>query len=284
VSHATRTQSGQAPTSASRDDFYTGVAQSFNDLIGAFRLVYHQYVEAGYCAPRTDRNRQFRLSPYALLPDVATLVARPREARAGALPDARVVATMTMMVDHPQFGLPMDALFPDELAKLRERGRRLMEVGLLADRRELMAERLGSLLSFFKILYDHSRFVSDTHDVVITVNPHHAPFYRRYFGFEQIGEPRNYAYVENNPAVLLRLDMVAGHPDQVRTRRLREMLLGAPLPLEIVKPSYRPEGRDLRELLAGCEECDGPAEAIRRLACFSVCSGIPMADLVERPT
>ena len=37
--------------------------------------------------------------------------------------------------------------------------------------------------------------------------PDHAAFYKRFFAFEQIGEPRSYPTVKNNPVVPLRMDL-----------------------------------------------------------------------------
>ena len=67
------------------------------------------------------------------------------------------------------------------------------------------AQGLLELMRFSFYYAIHSR----CDDVVIGVHPEHAPFYRRIFGFELIGDVRKYPIVKDNPATLLRFNLQA---------------------------------------------------------------------------
>ena len=58
--------------------------------------------------------------------------------------DANVGYTMTLFRDNPQ-GLALDSVYALALNDLRRKGRRLMEVGMLADRRESAARGMAAL-------------------------------------------------------------------------------------------------------------------------------------------
>jgi len=123
--------------------------------------------------------------------------------------------TMTLFRDSPE-GLALDSVYPRHLNKLRRKGRRLLEVGMLADRRRRASRGVGALFSMMRWAVHFGLHV-DLTDIVIGVHPRHARFYERCYGFEQFASPTSYPLVRNNPVVPLRL-------------RLRERLANAVLP------------------------------------------------------
>lgn len=123
--------------------------------------------------------------------------------------------TMTLFRDNPM-GLALDSVYAQELDALRQSGRRLLEVGMLADRRESAARGIGALFSMMRWAI-HFGLHTDLTDIVIGVHPRHAAFYMRCYGFEEFAAPTDYPLVRNNPVVGLRL-------------RLREMLANDVLP------------------------------------------------------
>ena len=112
-----------------------------------------------------------------------------------------VFGTITVGIDSPA-GLQADPLYRHELDAFRQRGRLLCEItGLAVDSPVQAKEALGGL---FHLAYIQARLIDKADDVVIEVNPRHAPFYQRLLGFGQIGPLRHCQRV-NAPAVLLHL-------------------------------------------------------------------------------
>ena len=123
-----------------------------------------------------------------------------------------VVATLTVTRDSRQ-GLLADALYKGEIDGLRdEQGvltRVVCEVSKLAVDPDFSSKEL--LASLFRAAHRHARLQFGASDAVIEVNPRHARYYERWFGFQQLGELKQCARV-NAPAVLLhqKLDGMEG--------------------------------------------------------------------------
>ena len=127
-------------------------------------------------------------------PDRITLVASDEHA---------IFGTITLGLDGKD-GILADALYPDELLRLRQRGARLCELTRLAMDTDINArEVLGALLH---LVYIHGRLIHGVTDVVIEVHPRHAGFYQRMLGFRRIGDERICPRV-NAPALLLHLEL-----------------------------------------------------------------------------
>lgn len=117
--------------------------------------------------------------------------------------DETVFGAMSVRLDSTR-QLLADDLYPDELACLRRQGAQLCEFTRLAVETQRGAREI--LATMFHLAYMHARLIHRMTDVVIEVNPHHAPFYRRMLGFLQIGERRICPRVAA-PALLMRLDL-----------------------------------------------------------------------------
>jgi hypothetical protein len=134
------------------------------------------------------------------------------------------VATMTVGLDSPQ-GMYVAGLFGDEVAKLRDEGKKLCEFTKLA-----VAETVRSnpvLGAIFHIAFIYAIDIHQCTDLLIEVSPRHVNFYRRMLGFTKVGVERFDPRV-HSPAVLLRLDLqhcaneiarVGGLRDQGRVER-----------------------------------------------------------------
>ena len=117
--------------------------------------------------------------------------------------EARTAGTLTIGVDAGN-GLLVDEANREIVDGLRRTGRRVVELRRLAVRDELGAKVV--LAHLFRAAYLVGRVWHDATDVLIEVNPRHASFYRRIFGFVRMGDEWICARV-NAPAVLLRLDI-----------------------------------------------------------------------------
>lgn len=148
----------------------------------ASMLVRQMYACRGYHAEAIE--------PHAEEPDRLTLAAWHKD---------EVLATLTLGRDSPA-GLLADALYSRELDSLRHPDRTVCEVTRLAVAPDASSSDL--LVTLIQVAYQHATQVLGATDLVMEVNPRHAPYYRRLWGYRQLGELRQCQRVEA-PAVLL---------------------------------------------------------------------------------
>ena len=117
----------------------------------------------------------------------------------------KTVGTLTVGVDGGN-GLLVDEANREMVDGLRQAGRRVVELRRLAVRDAVGMKVV--LAHLFRAAYFVGREVHDATDVLIEVNPRHASFYRRIFGFVRMGDEWICARV-NAPAVLLWLDIAS---------------------------------------------------------------------------
>lgn len=205
------------------------VAAHRSQLRQACRLVYQSYLAAGLAPPN---RHQMRATPHHLLPTTQVMVAEVR---------GRVSATLTLVRDG-ELGLPMEAVFPREVSRRRDRGVRCAEVTALA----AGSDQLCCSFSGVVRLIGFATQFAIAHGVdegLIAVHPRHAGFYERFFGFEVInGQQRAYSSVCGQPAVALSLDLNQLQRSVSRAQRRllqpsysRSDLEARPLKRELVK-------------------------------------------------
>ena len=181
------------------------LAWSVEEQTEADRLVQLRYAWRGYAAVRESGEPLFEQAPS---PDGSTLLAH----RAGML-----VGTITLGVD----GLLAEQANRAIVDAIKRGGRRVIELRRLAVRDTVDSRAV--LAELFRAAYCIGRLVHRATDALIEVNPRHAGFYSRVFGFVRLGDPWICARV-NAPAVLMHLD--ASKLD-LRLRLARPQGLGA---------------------------------------------------------
>ncbi len=192
------------------------VATSLDEVIAAWQLVYRAYLRAGLILPNLHG---IHTNPGAVQSGTAVIVGVLR---------GEMCATISGYLDTAE-GLPLDAVYAPELAELRAEGHRLVEVGLLADRRANLSRSLEATLRLMKFAYFWGALNGMT-DIVVGVHPHHSRFYQRIFGFTLIGEEGACPWVNRAPVVPLRLELGAVEDLNSAPRGLRFFLRD---PLEI---------------------------------------------------
>ncbi|NTV71507.1 MAG: hypothetical protein HGA71_15335 [Azonexaceae bacterium] len=172
-----------------------GASEAFEppELKVAPAVTYHQHRACSALVRRMYAWRGYRISP------PRQLIEDPNHATLGAWIEGELVATLTASRDSSA-GLLADNLYADELAALRKPSRVISEVTRLAVDTDCHDPEI--LKSLFRSSYQYARAVFGVTDVVIEVNPRHASYYRREFGFSQIGNIRTCPRVDA-PAVLL---------------------------------------------------------------------------------
>ena len=195
----------------------------------AFELVHDNYVASGYMSPQPSG---LRLSVHNAMPTTRTFVSLLQE---------EIVATVTLFCDS-SLGLPLDSLYSREIGALREEGRYLSEVGMLADRRWQLSQSVSLLMEMMKCMFWAAK-EGGLSDLLITVNPKHKKFYKRFLCFEEYGGEKRYGAVRGAPAVLLRLDLLKLTAERVPRETVRKLFFGDP-----------PQGADLQRGYRMCPE------------------------------
>src|SRR5690606_25340452 len=109
-------------------------------------------------------------------------------------------------------------LFPAEVAARRAAGVRVAEVSCLADRRQGTARFFGLFCELSRLMAQLARNTG-VDELLVVVNPRHAPLYRRYMAFEQIGDEREYEAVQGFPAVALSLNFAKAKVEKPKSWR-----------------------------------------------------------------
>jgi hypothetical protein len=176
------------------------------------RLVHASYLARGITPEHVSG---VRVTPHLLLPTTMVFVA--------VTADGAVVGTVSLVLDS-RLGLPMDAVYPAELARLRGERRVLAEVGALSVAPALRHSGLVHLLN--KVMFRVARERCGVDDLVIAVHPRAQDLYRAALLFERIGDVRSYAGLNASAlAVALRLDL--------RTFRARALAAFGPRPATV---------------------------------------------------
>lgn len=168
------------------------IAESRDEYAQSFALVYREYLDSGYITSPHPSGLHF--SAFNFLPSTCIFIFRTF---------LTVISTLTQIFDSDEFGLPMDALYREELDHLRSQGRKITELSALATPKETRWCNLMVFLS--KTMFEYSR-LNGVNDICIMVNPKHVRFYKTMFLFDDFGPERFYAGV-GAPAVALRIDM-----------------------------------------------------------------------------
>ena len=210
-----------APCLVSREssEISIKVASSREERYGAFRLAYIAYHRAGLCGARDEG---LRITPYQLLTTTDVIVANLR---------GETISTLSLVRDG-SLGLPLEAIYPEEVRQRRAAAVRLAEVSCLADRRQDSGRFFGLFSELARIMIqmaDRER----VDQLLIAVHPRHARMYCRVMAFKQVGADREYPAVNGNPAVLLCLDLA-----EVKSQRseIWQRFVGEPLPEALVQP------------------------------------------------
>src|SRR5690348_4423802 len=152
--------------------------------------------------------------------------------------------TMTLFRDNPM-GLALDSVYAPHLDKMRRQGRRLLEVGMLADRRQCASRGITALFSMMRWAI-HFALHTDLTDIVIGVHPRHTQFYVRCYDFEEFAPPTSYPMVRNHPVVPLRLRLL----ERLRKDVLPRGLVNAcanPVPASAFSHRFAFEPKQLRD-------------------------------------
>ncbi len=184
---------GDVARSRRTTDLRFGVADSIDQVMEAWRLVYRSYRQIDII----DENPfALHTAPQVLTPSTAVITGHCGNDLAS-----------TLTIIHDRGDLPLDCVYKAELDQLRDQGRHLVEVSLLADRRSSVTRSLNAMVGMMHYVYFQAYYGKSI--VLCGVHPHHAGFYKKMLGFNAIGRETTYPTVKNHPVVLLAVDLMA---------------------------------------------------------------------------
>ena len=163
------------------------VATSFKEVTEAWCTVYKQYLGASLILPNQLSIFTF---PEYISNNTAVIMGKKM---------GHTVCTVSALLDSER-GLPLDHYYGRDLRNMRNEGKKLIEIGLLADSRGT-----GNFNNITGLMSGIARYgvFSDHHDFVIGVHPRRIPFFNQVFGFKQAGEIKDYGKLKTAPVVLM---------------------------------------------------------------------------------
>ena len=168
------------------------------DYFSAFHLVYNTFVKSGFIKPSAS---PFRLAPQHSNKDSRVFIGFHRKGRT-----EKSIYSISIFPDS-DMGLPMDTVFKKELDYLRSQGRFVAEAGHLAADPLYKMNTMNIPMLGNKILHQYASQHLNADDIVIAIHPKYRWIYEDLLLFEKIGEIKEYAYANNNPALAMRLDL-----------------------------------------------------------------------------
>jgi hypothetical protein len=163
------------------------VATTFSEVLDAWGLVYHRYHDAGLIKPNDYNIFTF---PEYLSNNSAVLIGGENNS---------TVCTISAVIDGEK-RLPLENYYADELNRMRDEGKKLIEIGLHADSRNR-----SSISDITDLMAGIARFGVQTnhHDFIIGVHPRRVSFYQTVFGFKPVGPVKSYQKLDTAPVILL---------------------------------------------------------------------------------
>lgn len=206
----------------------TAAAQNVEDLMSCYRLVYDAYSEKGYCA---EKNSRLHFTHHCFFPKSRTFLLKEKD---------KLKGTVSLIPDSPG-GLPLDSVFPNELAWLRGLNKKVAEISLLAIEDEgarrrfplTQFEKQSILFFLFKIMYEYARREEGITDFIIGVHPKHETLYKNLL-FNSLAPAKSYGAVNGHPVILLHLNLLRA--EQMWPVFLKVFMAGNVTSNEIVDP------------------------------------------------
>jgi len=166
-------------------------ACTLQDLRQAYRLVYYMYRRAGYIRSHPCK---LRIRTFEACPETATFVAEKR---------GRIFATLGLVLDSSDLGLPSDGPFRGELDALRSRGMRLCEG---TNQAVIPSFRRTAVPTELMRCGVAQAYAEGRNAIIVTVSPAHSSFYEL-LGFRRMTQVRNYSSALDDPVVMMCLNM-----------------------------------------------------------------------------
>ena len=171
------------------------IAQNEQEIQQAVDLVSEVYIAEGYFSSDQINTK---IQSYLLQPYATTIL---------AFYNSQVIGAISL-IRNTDTGLPMDDIFSTELVPIRKQYQTIAEICQFAIEKSTSEDRKKSMQVSFGLLA-HTIHVLRSEQITgacFTINPKHLVFYTS-IGCEQIGDEKQYALVNNAPALALFMDI-----------------------------------------------------------------------------
>ena len=158
-----------------------------------YRLTHDSYVSKAYTEIQ-DNGLLLHYPEFDVIPETKVLA---------ALQDGKMIGTISLTIDGP-FGFTLDRDFRDDIAKLRDEGRRVAVIWRLVVREDCRSSRtvlLGLISAVTRLAISHG-----VNTYLFEVNPKHERVYMRLLNMSVVARNEGAQGLQHAPAVLLRGD------------------------------------------------------------------------------
>lgn len=216
------------------------IAENCSELLSAYQLVYHRYLENGYVG--ACRNKIVYKPSFGLQHSRTIVALSPTE--------DNVIGTITIVGDNGR-NLEVAETYPEQVAALRSDRRTLAEVTCLciAPKPTIPSKSIFLGLTKFAI---HHGLLHGYSDLLLAVHPRHYPAYLRTFRATKIGPERAYASANGSPAFLCQIDL-GRLALRMSPRFQQAYFMDVESPESYGGPAIKPEDHRLFCHLAGIE-------------------------------
>lgn len=209
------------------------IATTLREVLECWSLVYKQYTKVGFIETNPLRIFTYEccISPFS-----AVIY--------GKFAD-EVQCTMTCVADAGE--LPLDSCYGEELDRLRDEGKRLVEFCLFASRRRSPVEILDLICQ----VQQFARYCEYT-DLVCCIHPNRASLYSKLYGMVELGPHKEYKKTNNQPATLMYLDL--NSVNNVFYTHLKRFALQPNMLNYGSRFTFDPEFAEVKNLMHQCKE------------------------------
>lgn len=181
---------GTCRVQAPSDRWVTKICEYRHEREAAFRLVHAAYSRSGLSSTNPHQMRVIR---HHLCEHTDIMITRRAD---------QAMLTTTLVRDAGD-GLPMEAVFAEEVGAMRAAGLRVAEISCLASAESLQdaTQRFNQLVKIVGLTFQVARY-RGIDRVLMAVHPRHAKVYQRLFGCLPCSQVREYAAVQGNPAIM----------------------------------------------------------------------------------
>lgn len=170
-------------------------AKTKEEYYSCFKLLHDIYVDCGYME-KNDQSSRIIPNHY----DPLTKVCMAYDEIS-----SDVIFTGSIFIDY-KFGLPLDSLFNYELNELRNKGKRIAEIGCLASNK--LYRKNNKLIPLYMNRFIFNECMKlNVDELIVGIHPKHVKIYEDLLLFKKIGYSKSYSYVNNNVCVCLRLNL-----------------------------------------------------------------------------
>ncbi len=176
-------------------EFTVKIANTLQEREDVFQLGYQVYLEKGYIK---ENPYQWLVQDYDRVPETTIFIVKDR---------AGEIAGTATLVFNSSTKLPIEKTFGSEIKTLSPNGAKVTEVSRLVINPTYRNSK-EILVLLFNYMFIYGYHIKNVDLVAIQVNPRHKNYYKKLLNFDESGEEKLCASVQNAPASLLYMPLI----------------------------------------------------------------------------